>query len=108
MNVAHFINAIEQHGVQFHVERRRAGLAGRIQIVIAYPSFEVEDLVLEDIELLRGHRSEVQKFLLEREAPELERTREPIPQRTDQDAGEAFAGNLQLNERQLEMLIGDR
>jgi len=110
MDVSHFIHAIEQHGVSFRVERRRAGLAGRIQVMILiwYPNFDVEDMVAEDIELLRAHRTEVRKYLLDREAPELERTRQLIPQRTDPDAGEAFAGNLRFNERQLELLCGDR
>jgi hypothetical protein len=110
MNVAHFITAIEQHGVTFRVEHRRAGLTGRVQIMIliGYPNFDVEDLVAEDIELLRAHRTEVRKFLLDREAPELERARQLIPQHTDPGAGEAFAGNLRFNERQLELLCGDR
>jgi hypothetical protein len=108
MDVSHFIHAIEQHGVSFRIERRRAGLTGRIQlmVVIAYPSFEVEDLVLEDVELLRAHRTEVRKYLLEREAPE--QTREPIPRRANPDAGEPFAGKLRFSERQLEMLCTDR
>ena len=81
MNVAHFITAIEEHGVTFRVERRRASLTGRIQfmILISYPSFEVEGLVFEDVELLRAHRTEVRKFLLDREAPEIERTRRQSP-----------------------------
>ena len=68
MDVAFLVAEIEELGVRFHVERLHVGIEGREQTVIAmdYPSAEIEDLVYEQIQILRRRRRQVRSYLLTR------------------------------------------
>ena len=54
--------------MRFRVQRFHVGIEGREQTVIAidYPSAEIEDLVYEQIQILRRRRRQVRSYLLTR------------------------------------------
>jgi hypothetical protein len=68
MNIAFLVAEIEELGVRFRVERFLVGIEGHEQTVIAidYPDAEVEDLVFEQIQILRRRRRQVRSYLLTR------------------------------------------
>jgi len=120
MDVAFLVAEIEELGVRFHVERLHVGIEGREQTVIAidYPNAEIEDLVYEQIQILRRRRRQVRSYLLPRPSglfdllssrfAEISRS---VGQKESTEGAVAIAaaaGSLEFNEGQLELLCGER
>jgi len=120
MDVAFLVAEIEELGVRFHVERLHVGIEGREQTVIAidYPSAEIEDLVYEQIQILRRRRRQARSYLLTRPSglfdllasrfAEISRSVGQKESTEDAVAITAAAGSLEFNEGQLELLCGER
>jgi hypothetical protein len=121
MDVAFLVAEIEELGVRFRVERFHVGIEGREQTVIAidYPNAKIEDLVYEQIQILRRRRRQVRSYLLTRPSGLFdllasrfaEISRSVGQKESTEDAvaiTAAAAGRLQFNEGQLELLCGER
>ena len=120
MDVAFLVAEIEELGVRFHVERFHVGIEGREQTVIAidYPNAEIEDLVYEQIQILRRRRRQVRSYLLTRPSglfdllasrfAEISRSVGQKESTEDAVVIATAAGRLQFNEGQLELLCGER
>ena len=120
MDVAFLVAEVEELGVRFRVERFHVGIEGREQtvIVIDYPNTEIEDLVYEQIQILRRRRRQVRSYLLTRPSglfdllasrfAEISRSVGQKESTEDAVAIAAAVGRLQFNEGQLELLCGER
>jgi len=120
MDVAFLVAEIEELGVHFRVERFHVGIEGREQTVIAidYPNAKIEDLVYEQIQILRRRRRQVRSYLLTRPSglfdllasrfAEISRSVGQKESTEDAVAIAAAAGSLEFNEGQLELLCGER
>jgi hypothetical protein len=120
MDVAFLVAEVEELGVRFRVEWFHVGIEGREQTVIAidYPNAEIENLVYEQIQILRRRRRQVRSYLLTRPSglfdllasrfAEISRSVGQKESTEDTVAIAAAAGRLQFNEGQLELLCGER